>query len=143
MTDPLPENFGDPADLGAERGCRPLPKHVLPEWAAGDEPYGDSLELQEYPAQLLHFKICRSFRADLRHKLTIIMRAYGGYGDGGMKGASRALGTSIWSFQRWLRWQQFPEKRQLEKIDTIYAESVAVLVADRMRGKAKYAKTKK
>ncbi len=56
----------------------------------GENPPSDGLwivvrRVIMFPSALRKLRKCRSFRADLRHKLEIIVRAHGGYGQGGTK----------------------------------------------------------
>lgn len=124
-------------NLGAERDMWPLPvQHQIP-WAEGDAPHGESIDLNEYPVELLRLKKCRSFRADLLHKLTIILRAHGGYGMGhGVARASKILEVSPFTFLRWLKWEFAPRSRvSWERVDNLYEESIARLVADKLKKK--------
>lgn len=123
--------------LGSKNDARrKLPNRPLTPWADGDEPHGHTLDLNEYPVELLKLKKCRSFRADLRHKLTLIIRARGGYGWGGLESTAKALGVSRWSILRWLRWDTCPRAVQLfSKIDNLYADSLEKLVAEKIKKK--------
>jgi hypothetical protein len=117
-------------ELGEERDRRREPKSFTAQWAPGDEPFGESLDLNEYPAALLKMKKCRSFRADLLHKLQIIMRASGGYGASGLANAAKRLRVSRVSVWRWLTWRQVPSSLlAFERIDAAYSEALERLVA--------------
>ncbi|MEI6198081.1 MAG: hypothetical protein WCS42_27510 [Verrucomicrobiota bacterium] len=126
----------DAEQLGAERDVRAFPIQKVIPWAEGDEPFGESLDLNEYPVELLRLTKCRSFRADLLHKLTIILRAHGGSGRGGITKAAKLLRVDIRTFGRWLRWEQAPCGRcYFEHIDNTYAEAIELLVAGRVKKK--------
>jgi hypothetical protein len=128
----------DVINLGDLGDRRPIPTPPMTPWAEGDEPLWESLDLNELPNEVLKMKVCRSFRADLRHKLTLIIRANGGYGSGGVDGACRRLGIKRVAIHRWLNWIAAPEGRNtFERIDSAYEEAVQILVARKM------AKTKK
>jgi hypothetical protein len=105
-----------------------LPPQTLTPWAAGDEPHGQSLDLDEYPSALARLTRCRSFRADLRHKLEVIVRAAGGWRKLGVKTAAKRLGVSRFTLRRWYLWRNVPRSRSaLETIDNAYAESLETL----------------
>lgn len=125
------------ANLGKERDHREIPVGQVIPWAEGDMPPGESLDLNEYPSVLEGLKKCRSFRADLHHKLTIILRAHGGYG-----GRSGAI-TRVSEFlkvnnrrrvRRWLMWDSVPTRTRIfERIDNAYSDALELLAADKVR----------
>jgi hypothetical protein len=126
----------DLLELGADLDTRPLPDPDLKPWAPGDMPHAESVDLNEYPVELLKMKQCRSFRADLRHKLTVIIRAHGGYGHRGVEGAAKRIGVSRITLWNWLRWMTSPRTRlHFEIIDNAYAEALETLVADKLKRK--------
>ena len=126
----------DLEELGAEHDLFPPTQGEAIPWAPGDAPHGENLDLNEYPRELLRLKQCRSFRADLRHKLTVIIRAHGGVGNRGVNNAAYALFTTRQTIGRWLRWDCAPAERVTwEKIDRLYAESIEKLVAEKTRKK--------
>jgi hypothetical protein len=124
------------SEIGAEHDARPVPTGRIVPWSEGDLPHGENIDLNEYPVELLKFKKCRSFRADLRHKLEIIIRAYGGYGHRGVHRAARRLQCTRQSVMNWLRWDTSPRTRfLLERIDNAYAEAIEELVKTRLKKK--------
>lgn len=117
-------------ELGEERDQQREPKSFTAEWAPGDEPFGESLNLNEYPVALLKMKKCRSFRADLYHKLTIIMRASGGYGSSGLLNTAKRLRVNRTTMHAWLTWRRVPrDLLTFERIDAAYSEALERLVA--------------
>ena len=104
---------------------------VVPEpWAAGDLPHSLSIDLDEFPSVLRGLRKCRSFRADLRHKLEVIVRAHGGYGSGGMRAAARRIGVHRHTFRRWAQWKAVPGNRAVfGRIDDAYDRALEVLAA--------------
>lgn len=122
--------------LGADRDCRPVPVGRVVPWAEGDLPHGEDLDLNEYPVELLKMKKCRSFRADLRHKLTIIIRAHGGYGHGGLEGAAKSLRVTRQCVWLWVRWATSPRQRLMfERIDRLYSEGLETLVQEKLKNR--------
>ncbi len=118
----LVEAFGAP-DL--------LPSAPVTAWAEGDMPRGESLDLEEYPATLLKLRKCRSFRADLRHKLEIIIRAHGGWGEGGQRRAGEALRVHRHTIRAWYLWIQVPAGRLVfERIDNVYGAALETLALE-------------
>lgn len=90
--------------------------------------HGESLDLNEYPSVLRGIKKCRSFRADLTHKLEIILRAYGGRTNEGLWRTCLRLGTSRHSLRRWLKWERMPQGRLMySRIDNVYEDSLEIL----------------
>lgn len=117
---------------------RSIPLPTPTPWAEGDAPHWESIDLNELPNEVLRMKVCRSFRADLRHKLTLIIRANGGYGNGGVYGACRRLGIQRMTMHRWLTWKTCPHERsRYEKIDSAYEEAVQLLTARKMKASSK------
>ena len=97
-------------------------------------PHGEKIDLNEYPSILKNMRLCRSFRSDLRHKLEIIIRAHGGYGLGGMKGAARTLGVHRQTIRGWRNWRSIPASLAVwERIDNIYEDSLRILAAKKAR----------
>lgn len=97
-------------------------------------PQGLSVETDEPPASGLKLPRVRSFRADLRHKLEIIVRAHGGYGRGGVIRAARALRVSRRTLARWLQWGSAPRTRsKWARVDDLYADSLSALGARRRK----------
>jgi hypothetical protein len=107
----------------------------LPSSPWGDDPpYGESIDLDEFPSVLKGLRKCRSFRADLRHKLEIIVRAHGGYGLGGMRLAARCLGVHRRTFRHWFYYRACPGScAALESIDNAYEEALRKLAAMKCR----------
>lgn len=113
--------------LAAVRGFPPLPASP---WAPGETPHGQSVDLTEYPSALRRLRKCRSFRADLRHKLEIIVQAHGGWGTAGVNLAAARLCVSRWTLRRWAAWQLAPGSRlAFERIDNAYDEALEALAA--------------
>jgi hypothetical protein len=134
----------DVVGLGDLHDKRPLPEPELAPWAPGDLPHGESIDLNEYPVELLKMKVCRSFRADLRHKLTLIIRARGGYGNKGVTGAAERLGVRRQTVYQWLKWLTAPKTRlHLERIDNAYQEAVEQLVAEKLKRRRKHKRDKR
>lgn len=101
-----------------------------PDWP----PHGQSVDLNEYPSLLKGMMKCRSFKADLRHKLEIILRAHGGWGQRGVWRASSRLGVTRHTFRKWIRWKSSPRTRlMLELIDDVYEESIEKLAQEALR----------
>lgn len=124
------------AELGGARDALPIPAPELAPWAEGDAPHAEEIDLNEYPVELLKLKKCRSFRADLRHKLTLIIRAHGGYGRRGVLRAAYALRVSRQTLNQWLRWEASPRSRNtFARIDNLYAEALEKLVAEKTKKK--------
>ncbi len=97
-------------------------------------PHGQSVDLNEYPSLLKDMKKCRSFRADLRHKLEIIMRAHGGWGQRGVWRASSRLGVTRHTLRKWIKWQTSPRTRlMLETIDNAYEEAIEKLAQEALK----------
>lgn len=123
-------------DLGRERDRLKIPPPRESVWAEGDQPYGETVDLDEFPVEVLKFTKCRSFHADMRHKLTIILRAAGGYGAEGVRNAAKALRVSRWTFRRWFQWESTPQAlRTFERIDNVYEEAIHTLVAEKLKKK--------
>lgn len=98
------------------------------KWAPGDMPHGESTDLNEFPNEVLKLKICRSFRADLLHKLNLIVRSFGGTGNGGVQRTAQRLRVGRHSLQRWRRWEGSPRTRLVfERIDNAYLEAIEKL----------------
>lgn len=90
--------------------------------------HGESIDLNEYPTALRGLRKCRSFRADLQHKLSVIVRAQGGWGKRGIWRASDRLSISRHTLRRWFKWETAPRTRlALERIDNAYEESLEIL----------------
>lgn len=105
----------------------PPPLKVAP-WADDDFPHGQTCDLNEYPHKVLAMKVCRSFRADLRHKLEILLRAHGGYGRGGLYRAAYCLNVRPRTFASWLHWRAMPKTTaMLERLDERYVEALEIL----------------
>lgn len=110
-----------------------LPPIPTEPWAEGDLPHSRSIDLDEFPSVLKGLRKCRSFRADLRHKLEIIVRAHGGYGAGGMRAAAHRLHVHRDTFRRWLQWKAVPGTRSaFGRIDDAYERSLEMLAARRV-----------
>ena len=119
---------------GRQGTPRELPPQTVTPWAEGDEPHGQSLDLDEYPVALAKLTRCRSFRADLRHKLEVIVRAAGGWGSRGVNRAADRLHVSRFTLRRWYLWRNVPRSRAaLETIDNAYAEALESLAAKAVR----------
>lgn len=117
-------------DLGKEFDLLPLPVPPMTPWAPGDEPHWESLDLNEYATRVRSLRKCRSFRADLRHKLHVIVRACGGYGQRGMWNAAYWLRTTRQALHAWLKWDRTPRFRDTwERIDARYADALELLAA--------------
>lgn len=130
-------------EIGAERDAKVLPTGRMVPWAEGDLPHGEDIDLNEYPIELLKFKKCRSFRADLRHKLTVIIRAHGGYGHGGIVRTAERLNCTRQSVMKWIRWDSSPRLRlNFERIDNAYADAIETLVKERVQRKRKRRKSR-
>ena len=108
-----------------------LPATLDGPWAPDDMPHAESVDLEEYPVILLGLSRCRSFRADLRHKLEIIVRAHGGHGNGGQVRAARTLQVDRHTLWAWYSWHRVPAARWLfERIDNAYALSLEKLALE-------------
>lgn len=141
---PLQPVVVDVTELGALEDRRPVPLPPPTPWAPGDEPLWESVDLNELPNEVLKFKVCRSFRADLRHKLVLIIRAQGGYQKAGSEGAAKRLQVHRSTLFRWLRWHTCPQWRHMhERIDSAYEEAVQILVAKKMAGTKKKTRRKR
>jgi hypothetical protein len=117
-----------PAEVEDGHAGGQLPPAAMTPWAEGDMPFSESVDLNEYPKQLLKLRQCRSFRADLRHKLEIIVRAHGGWGLGGVRRAARALQVNRFTLRRWYQWVTVPRSRLLfERIDEAYDSALETL----------------
>jgi len=115
-----------------------LPPQTIAPWAEGDTPHCDTLDVKEVKSQLEGFLVCRSFRADMRHKLEIIIRAHGGYLHGGLRRAAKRLHCSRWTLRRWYLWKTIPNARgQWETIDNAYIEGIEELAKQRAADKRK------
>jgi hypothetical protein len=102
------------------------------------QPYSETVDLNEYPKQLIKLRICRSFRADLLHKLQVIIRAHGGHRLGGVKRAARALSVSRRTICRWLAYENVPSSvTQFKRIDDAYLSATERL-ARRAASRRKY-----
>lgn len=124
----------DILELGELGDRRVIPKPHSTPWADGDAPLWESVDLTELPNEVLKMKVCRSFRADLRHKVIMIIRAHGGYGRGGVKRACRSLRVRRMTLYRWMEWKHVPKARNVyERIDTAYEEAIQTLVAQEMK----------
>lgn len=114
-----------------------LLEHLRNQEAVWPElPHSLTTDLNEYPKQLLRLKQCRSFRADLLHKLQLIIRSFGGWGNRGIWRTASRLGVSRFTIRRWLRWESFPGSIGLvERIDDTYTEAIERLAAAASRRK--------
>lgn len=125
------------ADLGRSRDRWRKPEPHVTAWAPGDLPHGESLDLNEYAVTLLRLKKCRSFRADLAHKLAVIIRAAGGYGSAGLTRAACLLRVSPRTLWTWMKWQNAPGQRMIwERVDRLYEEALELLVAAKVKRRA-------
>jgi hypothetical protein len=125
----------NPDSLGQARDLCPIPLPSIP-WAEGDAPAHENLDLNEYAVLVLKLRRCRTFRADLLHKLQLIMRAAGGYGRGGQIRAARRLKVNRHTLRRWLSWKAAPKTRQgFERIDDAYDLAIRELVKEKCRKK--------
>ena len=126
LTDDCSElvKLGESADLIPPKPPEPIP------WAEGDMPHAETLDLDEYSITLLKMTKCRSFRADFRHKLLIIIRAHKGYGRGGCIRAAKRLHVSRVGFWQWFNFHSIPKTRlAFDIIDNAYQEALEMLVA--------------
>lgn len=134
MPAPVVVDILELGELGARHDKLPVPPPPKTPWAPGDMPHGEDLDLNEYPVELLRLRKCRSFKADLLHKLTIIIRAHGGYGRNGLCRAARVLQVSRVSLWSWLKWRTAPAGRvTMERIDNRYADALEKLVAEKVK----------
>lgn len=100
-------------------------------WLPEEPPHAERIDLDEFADKVLRLKICRSFRSDLTHKLTMLVRAHGGHGSRGVWRASQVLRVSRHTLRRWLKWEAAPGGKQiLERIDNAYSEAVRMLARE-------------
>lgn len=99
------------------------------QWAEGDAPWCESMDLQEYPSVLKGITKCRSFAADLNHKLQILVKACGGWGNGGVRRACQALRIDRSQFANWRYGKTSPCRLTLQRIDNRYSEALEILAA--------------
>ena len=105
----------------------PPPLHET-QWADGDTPHAESVDLNEYPSVLKGIKKCRSFRVDMRHKLEIIVRSLGPWGSGSLGRAARILRVTPAMFSAWVREEKWPgTKNVFDRIDNAYSDALEVL----------------
>lgn len=105
-------------------------------WQPGDLPHAENIDLVEYPNEVLKMTVCRSFRADLLHKLEIIVRANGGAGEQGVWRAASELGISRSTLGRWRTLRTYPGSRVMfETIDRVYSDSIQLLAQRKLRRK--------
>lgn len=92
-------------------------------WGEGNIPYSHSVEAEEPVIEELGIKRCRSFRADLHHKLKIIIRAAGT-----QKTAAMLVGVKEDSMTDWLTLKGWPAREStFQKIDSTYEYAVEKL----------------
>lgn len=94
-----------------------------------DVSYSEGVDFAEIPAASLNNNRCRSFRADILHKLKVIERAYG------RKDAAFKLGVKTRALSEWMAFRSVPESRpQFDKIDSLYEISIEkLLLQDKTR----------
>lgn len=124
----------DVVELGSLEDRRRFKEPQMTPWAPGDEPLWESINLDELANEVLKMKVCRSFRADLRHKLILIIRANGGYGKLGLDNTAKLLRVHRVTLYRWLNWLQCPRWRNVfERLDSAYEEAVQILTAKKLK----------
>lgn len=98
-------------------------------WGEGNIPYSHSVEVEEPLVEELGMKRCRSFRADLHHKLRIIVRAVGT-----AKKAAPLLGVGEDRLSCWFHLKAWPgDESTFQRIDSIYEFAVEKLRVERAR----------
>lgn len=129
-TDPL-----SPADAAAAeakfRRSATAQEILESTWGADNIPYSHSVDPEEPLIEELGMKRCRSFRADLHHKLRVIIRAYGT-----AKKAATWIGVGEDRVSRWLHLRAWPgDERIMQKIDSCYEYSVEKLRVQNIKKK--------
>jgi hypothetical protein len=100
-------------------------------WGRGNTPYNRSLTVEEPLLEELGIKRCRSFRADLHHKLRIIIKV-----DGTAKIAARRIGVGEDRISKWLNLKAFPGRETtFLKIDSAYEYAVEKLRLQKLKKK--------
>ena len=110
----------------------------LKRWAEpADVPYAETVDFDEVSIDELKLKRARSFRADLYHKLNILIRAFGG-----ICAASRECHCHRTQFSRWLNGHDFPRWNYLHVIDNRYALALEILIEKKRFYKKKHQREK-
>lgn len=98
---------------------------TITPWADGDIPFNESLDVEAYQTTADGIRKCHSFRADLLHKLRLIIEAHGGYGTSGLSRAAQRLRIDRSTLRRWAQYIATPRtKCAFERIDSAYEEAI-------------------
>ena len=101
-------------------------------WGHDNIPPGLSLEFEEKPIAELGIRKCRSFRADLVHKLNIICRAH----DNSWEKTAEALGKRSCVLRAWRAFKSTPKSAGMfQRIDNLYEVSLERLQMNARRGR--------
>jgi hypothetical protein len=108
-------------------------QELLDTWGAGNIPPGLSLEFEEIMLPELGIRKCRSFRADLVHKLNIICRVRGTWAK-----TAKALGTRDCVVRAWRAWKACPGSMiTLQRIDSEYEMAIEKLRLEARKSQSK------
>lgn len=106
-------------------------QELLDKWGEGNIPPGLSLEFEEKMIEELGMRKCRSFRADLVHKLNIICRVRGTW-----EKTAKALGTRGCVVRAWRSWKACPgSMNTFQKIDSEYEMAIEKLALEARKNK--------
>lgn len=107
-----------------DRGPATLEDIIDAQWGKDNVPYSHGLSVDEPFIEELGMKRCRSFRADLIHKLRVIQKA----GGGTFRGAAYLLKVPAATFSSWINLEKAPRDRAtFERIDTAYEGAIVKL----------------
>jgi hypothetical protein len=116
-----------------ERRAATVEEILCEKWGKDNIPYNESVDPEEPLVEELGIKRCRSFRADLLHKLRTIRRAHGGLD----KEAAYAMKIPADRFSHWINLRQVPGTwAAFERIDSCYEYAIERLRLDATRRRA-------
>lgn len=106
-------------------------KELIEKWGEDNIPPGLSLEFEEKLIAELGIRKCRSFRADLVHKLNIICRVRGTW-----EKTAKAIGTRGCVVRAWRAWKACPGSMiTFQRIDSEYEMAIEKLAMDARKRK--------
>lgn len=109
-----------------------LAMELREKWGDDNIPHNESYAFDEPMIEELGIRRCRSFRAEICHKLNIIARAAGTWDQ-----AARWLNATPFQVREWRAFRRVPGSRNtFAKIDSVYESALEMLKIEARKTKA-------